>query len=115
MSQLTFSYGEAAWSYKGFERFQNKVYASMNMPSSTMEEAYETGELIDIDGHPLLPLLEHSVCDGVLTVDEMRQMLPVLKRLISRWKDNDPDKQNGLDLIAGMKKAVQEGEDLRFL
>ncbi|MNS40516.1 hypothetical protein D3C72_728320 [compost metagenome] len=63
----------------------------------------------------IVPLLNHSDCDGELTPDECRKVGPRLIELVSQWDDDDRDKINALLLYEGMKEAAERNESLEFL
>lgn len=62
----------------------------------------------------IVPLLNHSDCEGVLTPEECKKVAPRLKQLIENWSDNDRDKINALELARGMEVAAAKNEDLKF-
>lgn len=62
----------------------------------------------------IVPLLNHSDCDGILTPDECRKVAPRLRELVANWLDDDRDKINALLLAEGMEKAASKNENLEF-
>ena len=62
----------------------------------------------------IVPLLNHSDCDGELTPDECRTVAPRLRELVAGWPDDDRDKRQALDLADGMELAATNGESLTF-
>lgn len=63
----------------------------------------------------IVPLLNHSDCDGVLTVEECKRVAPRLRELVANWEDDDFDKINALLLAEGMEEAILGGDELRFI
>lgn len=62
----------------------------------------------------IVPLLNHSDCDGILTPEECQKVAPRLRVLIKDWDDDDRDKIHGLLLAEGMEKAAELNENLEF-
>lgn len=110
---IDFSHSEAAWSYGGFNRFRNKLVATLGV-GTTFDNICESKNIQPIEKFEILPLLNHSDCDGELTPKEMKQIIPQLKDIVSNWDDNDYDKQNALELIEGMENAISNNENLEF-
>jgi len=110
---LGFSHGDVHFSYSGFMRFRNKLIETLGYTHS-LESMYKDGTYINMKTEPIYPLINHSDCDGELTVDEMQQMLPQLKCIIKRWPDDDYDKSYGFKFIEGIELAVDENEPMVF-
>ena len=64
---------------------------------------------------PIVPLLNHSDCEGELSPEECRVVAPRLRELVSGWPDEDFDKQNALRLAEGMDSADGSGQPLEFV
>jgi hypothetical protein len=130
---LDISPGGAQWSYSGFMAFRERLAA---------EEEFN---LLDMEGFcrhhpgtpwrsdtarrdarpipwtevksPLVPLLSHSDCDGVLLPYECEKMLPRLREIRAAWSTRtdgydpakDYDTQQLGALIDGMAHCVQNG------
>ena len=111
---LDFSHGNAHWSYSGFGHFRSKLVDTLGytVPLNTM---YEDGTYIRMKNEPIYPLINHSDCDGNLTVEEMQQILPQLEDIVNRWNDDEYDKTRGLQLIESMKEAIDDNEPLEFM
>lgn len=69
----------------------------------------------------LIPLLTHSDCDGQLSVEELKQIVPALRELLPRLKDepeafghigNWHDKT--MTFIEGCEEAIAANEPLDF-
>lgn len=110
---IDFSHGDAHWAYSGFMRFRNKLAEALGyvVPLSTM---YDDGSYTCMVNEPIWPLINHSDCEGELTVEEMQQIIPQLEDIINRWDDDDYDKSHGLDLVESMQEAINENESLEF-
>lgn len=111
---LDFSHGDAYWSYGGFMRFRAKLAKTLgySVPLSTM---YDDGSYMCMQKEPIFPLINHSDCDGDLTVEEMQQVLPQLKNIINTWDDDDYEKPRGLRFVTSIKEAIDENEPLEFM
>ena len=111
---LGFSHGEAHWAYSGFMRFRSRLAETLGytVPLSVM---YDDGSYTRMKNEPIWPLINHSDCDGELTVEEMQQILPQLEDLVNRWDDHEYDKITGLQLIEGMKDAINNDESMEFI
>ena len=108
---LDFSHCHAHWAYGGFNRFRTKLMNEIgfecdheNWPEGLRDLAVKK------DG--LYPLLNHSDCDGELTPKELKQVIPRLKEIISKWPEEDRDRREALDLIEGMEFAIEENKSL---
>ena len=62
----------------------------------------------------IVPLLNHSDCDGDLTVEECKRVAPRLRELVKDWSDDDYNKIHALALADGMDEAVEHNEPLEF-
>lgn len=140
---LGFSHGDAHWAYSGFNFFRVKLAKEIGICLYLMEgfwvkESYysaveRTFRAVGadvIDKHfnwlpetplkwgkindPIVPLLCHSDCEGSLTISECKKIWPRLEELILDWPEEDYDKQQGLELIDGMKDAIKEKKKLKF-
>jgi len=74
---IDFSHGEAHWAYSGFMRFRSLLASSLGYETPLME-MYDNGSHDVMENEPIYPLINHSDCDGELTVEEMKQILPQL-------------------------------------
>ena len=70
---LAFSYSDAHWSYSGFNRFRNNLVVALGYPIS-LDDMYETNTYGQLSRQGIYPLINHSDCDGYLTVNEMIEM-----------------------------------------
>lgn len=113
---IDFSHGEAHWSYSGFMRFRSKLIETLEL--GDLNEMYDDGSYVDkLSNIPIYPLINHSDCDGFLTVEEMKQIIPQLDLIIAMWEDSgdDYDVGRGREFIEGMKYAIEEGESMEFM
>jgi len=112
---LDFSHGEAHWSYSGFSRFRNKLAETLGLDVPS-DGIYENGLYMRLADQPIFPLINHSDCDGDLTVEEMEQILPQLEKIVDIWAtDISGEKERGTRLIESMKEAIASNEPLEFM
>jgi len=112
---IDFSHGEAHWSYSGFNRFRCKLIETMGL--GDLNGMYDDGSYTKLSSIPIYALINHSDCDGDLTVKEMEAIIPQLDLIINIWEANgdDYDVGRGRDFITGMKDAIEDGESLEFM
>lgn len=110
---LDFSHCGATWAYSGFGRFRRKLAAEIGMDLYEME-GFDGNIPFSNYQDDILPLLDHSDCDGELSIEECKKVAPRLRQLVSSWEDNDFDKNTALELADGMDYAVKCNEPLEF-
>lgn len=129
---LGFSHGGAHWSYSSFNEFRQRVCQSVGInlyeirgffTKAERKEGFETQnwpekrpwEEID---DPIVPLMNHSDCDGVMTPEECAQVAPRLREIVESWPGVDLleryDKENGLKLVCGMEECAEKDVSLQF-
>lgn len=115
---IDFSHCEAHWAYSGFMRFRIRLAKEIGIDLMKMDGF---GEAPDYGGlpwdkviDPIVPLLNHSDCDGELSPQECKLVAPRLRELVASWPDDDYDKIKALELAEGMEFAADEGEALIF-
>lgn len=113
---LDFRGSEAHWSYSGFNHFRRRVWAAAGHNPEDMEKLFDKQVLPPRsaleDG--IWPLINHSDCDGDLTVEEMRLVEPRLRQIVLLWPEDDYDRVQGLRLADGMLECIEAGEALEF-
>lgn len=111
--------GGAHWTYSGFMRFREKL---AEMEGIVLGDMAGYGGIYSPNGRqipwdtvqsPIVPLLNHSDCDGELSPEECAQVYPQLAELVEQLEDSY-DRDNGRLLVAAMKAAVEHGEPLEF-
>lgn len=116
---LDFSHCDAHWSYSGFSIFRRRICWHIGIIGSLLEDMYEDGSYKFLINDDIYPLIDHSDCDGELTIQEMKQIIPRLQNIIDEWrKDADwaveYDIINSEYLINGMHNAIKAGESIQF-
>lgn len=116
---LNFNHCDASWSYGGFHHFRVRLASAIGVTLDEMVgfnwPSNEPGKDWSSIDDPLVPLLDHSDCDGVLTPDQCKQVAPRLQEIISDWDDGDYDKQMALELIKGMQQSFATKTPLEFI
>ncbi len=118
---LDFSHSDAYWSYGGFNRFRNNLVEALGYPTS-LDEMYDNGSYVDKLKHEsIFPLINHSDCDGYLTVKEMKRIVPQLRYILEIWENNFEmteyhyDIRQGRALLEGMEEAIEADESIEFI
>lgn len=110
---LNFSHTEASWSYGGFMEFRKRLANQIGVNLDRMAGFGGKRSWTTVKDSIKL-LLNHSDCDGTLSLGQCRKIAPRLRKLVSSWPNDDYDKVNALELADGMEKAEQEGVVLEF-
>jgi len=110
---LGFTRGNAHWSYGGFMTFRRRLAESIGF---VLGDMYGFGGDIQFCtiNDPIVPLLDHSDCEGLLTAEQCQTIAPRLAEIVKDWPDDDYDKINALELVEGMKQAVEDDTSLIF-
>jgi hypothetical protein len=111
---IDFSHCEAHWSYSGFNHARTRLAAAIGFELDEMDGFKSGGISWDKMKDAVKPLLNHSDCDGDLSVKECKQVAPRLREIVSQWDDGDYDRQQFEELARGMDAAVEAGEPLEF-
>lgn len=115
---LDFSESDVRWSYGGFNSFRKKLAEEIGFNLDAME-GFNKGSIPlvkwDAMDDPIKPFLNHSDCDGELTVDEMKLVAPRLKELVLDWDDSDFDKNKAMRLADDMFDCIEENKIMEFL
>lgn len=61
----------------------------------------------------IIPLLNHSDCDGELSVTEMKEIAPKMLEIVANWPDSY-DKQQAIILGNDMLTCVKQRKKLKF-
>ncbi len=110
---IDFSHGDAHWAYSGFMRFRGLLASSLGY-AIPLRDMYDDGSYVCMENEAIWPLINHSDCDGELTVEEMEQILPQLKSILDNWNDDNNEKTRGMDLVESMEEAIIADEKLVF-
>lgn len=111
---LDFIPGCAHFTYSGFSFFRHFLAKSIGVDLDQMI-GYGGNIPFSTVNHALVPLLDHSDSDDILTVEECKQVLPALKTILENNKEELGDYYNrGIDLCGSMQEAIDDGIPLEF-
>ncbi len=115
---------DPSWSYSGFGIFREKVARSIGIDLNKMEGyggLEEWDDPYEATGDPIIHLLNHSDCDGILTSWQCNEVYPRLEEILKTWEftvnehaDLGYDFRMGKKLVEAMKECAEEGADLIF-
>lgn len=146
---IAFRYKEhyAQWSYSGFNEFRTKLAKEAGITLSEMEgfgsrdpetpwQFVEAGtKKWSAVKDPIVPLLNHSDCDGEIGPQDCARVAPRIRELVARWDDqwriksapehqamgykkefsmDNHDKVNALRLADAMEACAKDGVSLVF-
>lgn len=63
---------------------------------------------------PIVPLINHSDCEGELTAEECRSVAPRLREIVSVWPDDDYDRIMATHLANTMDECAEADVPLEF-
>lgn len=110
---LDFSHGDAHWAYSGFNRFRTRLAEAIGIKLMDMQGFGGTIPWETVTD-AIVPLLNHSDCDGELSPEECATVAPRLRELVAEWSDMDSDKREALPLAEAMEQCAGLGEPLEF-
>ena len=104
------------WSYGGFSLFRERLARAEGFELDVMRGFGGPREWDSVSTE-LEPLLNHSDCDGEMTPDQCRRVLPRLHEIVAGWAATDPgdyDARAGAELCRAMEMCVTEDMGLLF-
>jgi hypothetical protein len=107
-------------SYGTFNKFRYELAKQIGINLNDYIEYNGNGnKILDNVDHDLIPLLNHSDCDGELTPDECKRIVnglnEVLNNLDSHTKNNFYNfEQRIIQFRDGCKKAIKLNENVKF-
>ncbi len=110
---LDFSHARAHWSYSGFNDFRERLAKHVNFNLNDMDGFGGTRDWSGIDD-ALVPLLNHSDCDGHLTPRQCRKVFPRVLEIVMDWDLDDDDRADAIEMAAGMALAYAQGQNFEF-
>ncbi len=115
---IDFNHTRARWSYSGFMQFRIRLARETGIDLVSMIGFGGKNEWPPRRSDPIIAFLDHSDCDGSMTVEECRLCAPRLREMVAEWSEDDPDvaydKRMALRLADGMDEAVRTGVELQF-
>ncbi len=109
---LSFSHGNMHFSYGSFMQFRSMLAEKLGYPN--LRDMYNSGTYDVMINEPIYPLINHSDCDGELTVNEMKQIIPQLTEIINKLPTDSIEFDRGNCFINAMTLAIENGEPLEF-
>jgi hypothetical protein len=109
---LDFTESEAHWSYSGFMRFRKRIAKQINIDLDSMA-GFGGNINWDTVSDPIKPLLDHSDCEGKLTIKECKQIAPRLLEIIKSWPE-DYDKNNATVLANDLQICADKNKIMEF-
>jgi hypothetical protein len=124
----------AQWSYSGFKHFRTELAKEAGITLSEMN-GFGGARSWSKAHDDIVPLLNHSDCDGELSPEDCARVAPRLRQLVASWPDNmgivstpqmvalgykpnfsisSHDKVNAMRLADAMEAAAKDGQKLEF-
>jgi hypothetical protein len=102
-------------SYSGFHAFRSRLFRSIGGELDEMEGFGGERPWSGVDD-PLVPLLNHSDCEGELSSDACARIAPRLREVVAGWVDDPADvyRSYGLKLADAMDRCVEADGWLEF-
>ena len=105
----------ASWSYGGFHDFRTRLAAHIGINNYDAMEGTTIRHWHTLTDSPLVPLLAHSDCDGLLTTLQCAQVAaPLLSAVMELWGSSSYDWHQGTELVRCMLDCVAENTPLEF-
>ena len=120
---VCFSHGRASWSCTGFNRFRSRLADLIGISLDEIA-GYGGNKTFEGEEDPIVPLLDHSDCDGDLSPEECAKIAPRLKEMIgilSKRAESGESYEYEYDIIVGMRlaegmaEAAEKNERFVFL
>lgn len=115
---LDLSHGNFHMTYGGFHKLRVLIANSLgvytdhkNLYPSVGYESANNSQLLKT--HAIYPFIIHSDCDGEMSVDELKQVIPALESVAIMWIESN-NKYFLTCLIDSMKCAIEADEPLEF-
>ena len=104
------------WAYSSFNRFREWLFRNIWLD---VDDYYEYNQEwkrhLDEITHPILPLLNHSDCDGVLSLEDQKSIIKWWKMILADLKESNSDLEEKLKaFIEGCELALAEWEVVEF-
>lgn len=104
----------ARWSYSGFNQFREKLGKEVGVNIREMEGFTESGKSWESIQDPIVYLLNHSDCDGIITGEQCALIAPRVRELVKDWPEHDYDKSEALVLADDMDLCAKLNKPLIF-
>lgn len=113
---LDFNYSDAHWAYSGFNGFRAKLAKHIGIDWEKLFDTKDFSPLLNCKD-PIIPLLNHSDCDGSMTPSVCGKVAKRLREIVKTWDDsidNVYDKEQALKLAKGMDWCCRNKKRLIF-
>lgn len=118
---LNFSRSTARWTYSGFAFFRRRLAGSIGVDLNQMQgfigpDDEELGHAISWStvSDPIVPLLDHSDCDGSLSPHECLCVGLRLVQIINDWEEDDRDRMEAEVFAQDLIECGRNGEAMEF-
>ncbi len=103
----------AHWSFNGFNDFRRKLAREIGI---NLDDMWGFGgkKAWDTVNDTIVPLLNHSDCDGELSPGQCKTIEPRLRELIATWPYDSYDKYMATKLADIMQQCAEKNTDLIF-
>lgn len=105
--------GSAQWSYSGFHCFRKRLAIQIDINLRAME-GFGGNTPWSAVNDPIVPLLDHSDCEGELNPEECHTVGPRLRELVAEWPEDDDDRLMALRLADDMADCAALDTPLEF-
>lgn len=103
--------------YSSFHRFRKSLAEQIGINLEEFE-GYEGDKRFEDVKHDIVPLLDHSDCDGELSVEESKQIVKGLNDILENFKEDIPHDSYFKDKIIqfrdGCIEAIEKDERVKF-
>jgi len=115
--------------YSSFGQWRTTVALAAGIPDTNVSPSGNPSYALDVDAFheknfegewdeapsdPLMVLLVHSDCDGIIPTRFCNPLADRLESLMPRIVGDDMDRDLTRQFIAGLRKAAAAGEDVEF-
>ena len=116
---LDFSHGTAHFSHHGFAEFRDALVKVIDPDKKQhLYYMYLDGTFRKYKNDPLFPFIDHADNEGMLTPAELTKVIPRLKELLKKLDPEDErfvsHREQGKEMLRGMRKAYRNNEDFVF-
>ena len=103
----------ARWSYSGFNRFRKRLAEQLGF---SLDQMVGFGGDVPWNtvSDPIVPLLDHSDCEGELSPLEAASVAPRLREMVAGWDEGDYDREQAERLAAMCDYAASAGVPVMF-
>jgi len=111
---IDFSHCKASWSYGGFSKFRHRIAEECGLDVAG-GDMYEYGQYKKLSTHDIYPFIDHSDCEGDMSVENMKKVAPAIRKAVEQWDENDYDKMMAIRLVECMEEAISKNEPIQFI